>query len=198
MQKSLQIIFTPCSKLTVFLTVFRGPKFNHVLATSKLRAPKHLQSIPLVVLTDEETASAAEVFAGAVRDHCRGLVVGEYSGHHRLKACATFLRRKSRTWGKGTVQTPITLKDTGMGSVAILISTARLQTPAGRRIDKSGLCLEHSAILNNIGSGRTLFSPASHFQRCVKQKWFSSRPRTSDDIRLRLLSRLKLCKPVLL
>lgn len=196
MHTRLQFIYAPDAKLMVFPFVSRGPKFNHVLATSSARAPKNLQSIPLVVLTDEETASAAEVFAGAVRDHCRGIVVGEYSGHHRWKLWVGFFSRKSRTWGKGTVQTPITLNDAGESSVAILISSARLQTPAGGRIDGSGLWLEHSAVLDNLGSERMPFSPARLIQRCAKRSRAS--PRTGEDIRMGLLSRLKLCQPLLL
>jgi carboxyl-terminal processing protease len=42
--------------------------------------------VPLVVLIDQESASAAEIFAGAIRDHHRGVIVG------------------TRSYGKGTVQ----------------------------------------------------------------------------------------------
>ncbi|MBD5176511.1 MAG: S41 family peptidase [Bacteroidales bacterium] len=68
----------------------------------------------LVVLTDEYSASASEIFAGAIQDNDRGLVVGR------------------RTFGKGLVQTQTTLPD----SSAIRLTIARYYTPSGRSIQK--------------------------------------------------------------
>ena len=68
---------------------------------------------PLVVLVSEGSASAAEIVAGAVQDHDRGLVVGE------------------TTWGKGLVQTVFTVRDTGLA-----LTTARYYTPSGRSIQR--------------------------------------------------------------
>jgi carboxyl-terminal processing protease len=69
---------------------------------------------PLVVLVDENSASAAEVLAGALQDHDRALLVGR------------------RTFGKGLVQQPITLQDGG----ELRLTIARYYTPAGRCIQK--------------------------------------------------------------
>jgi carboxyl-terminal processing protease len=74
-------------------------------------------SVPLVVLVDGGTASAAEVVAGALQDRRRAALVG------------------SRTFGKGTVQEPRTLVD---GS-ALEITVARYATPAGRSLEGGGL-----------------------------------------------------------
>ena len=68
----------------------------------------------LVVLTDEYSASASEIFAGAIQDNDRGLVVGR------------------RTFGKGLVQTQTMLPD----SSAIRLTIARYYTPSGRSIQK--------------------------------------------------------------
>jgi len=74
--------------------------------------------IPLVVLVNKGTASAAEITAGAIQDYHRGLLVG------------------STTYGKGTVQSWIPLQgDNG----AVRITIARWLTPKGRTIDKNGL-----------------------------------------------------------
>lgn len=73
--------------------------------------------IPLVVLVDGATASAAEVVAGALQDRGRAVVVG------------------SRTFGKGSVQEPLRLSD---GS-AVEVTVARYRTPAGRSLDGAGL-----------------------------------------------------------
>lgn len=163
-----------------------------MLVAPATRAPKALQSIPLVVLTDEETASAAEVFAGAIRDHCRGLVVGEHSGPPGWKSWSSCLSHNSRTWGKGTVQTPITLSDAGKGTVALLVSSARLQTPTGGRIDGCGLRLEHAAILNRLGSKSKTLGPPWLFKLLGVEKDASSR--TGHDVKAKLSARLKLCQ----
>ena len=72
---------------------------------------------PMVVLVDHYTASAAEIVAGALRDHQRAIVVG------------------SRTWGKGSVQNIIELPD---GS-ALKLTIARYYTPSGRSIQAQGV-----------------------------------------------------------
>ena len=72
------------------------------------------QNIPLVVMIDESSASAAEVFTGAIQDNDRGTVGGR------------------RSFGKGLVQEPIDFAD---GS-SIRITIARYYTPSGRCIQK--------------------------------------------------------------
>ena len=72
------------------------------------------QDLPLVVLTDETSASASEIFAGAIQDNDRGTIIGR------------------RTFGKGLVQQPIEFTD---GS-AIRLTIARYYTPSGRCIQK--------------------------------------------------------------
>ncbi|HVF20883.1 MAG TPA: S41 family peptidase [Mycobacteriales bacterium] len=74
-------------------------------------------AIPVVVLVDAGTASAAEVVAGALQDRNRAIVVG------------------SRTYGKGSVQQPIVLSD---GS-AIEVTVATYYTPSGRSVDRVGI-----------------------------------------------------------
>src|SRR5919204_388561 len=76
---------------------------------------------PLVVLVNRGTASAAEIVAGAIQDHDRGLVVGE------------------TTFGKGLVQTVYPLSE----NTGLALTTAKYYTPSGRLIqrDYSGLSL---------------------------------------------------------
>jgi carboxyl-terminal processing protease len=79
------------------------------------------ESFPLVVLINGESASAAEIVAGAIQDQDRGLIVGEDS------------------FGKGLVQTLLKLP----GGTGLTLTTARYYTPSGRSIqrDYSGLSL---------------------------------------------------------
>ena len=72
------------------------------------------QTLPLVVLMDEGSASASEIFAGAIQDNDRGIIIGR------------------RSFGKGLVQQPIEFND---GS-AIRLTIARYYTPSGRCIQK--------------------------------------------------------------
>lgn len=74
----------------------------------------HYKNIPLVVMIDESSASAAEIFTGAIQDNDRGTIVGR------------------RSFGKGLVQEPIDFND---GS-SIRITIARYYTPSGRCIQK--------------------------------------------------------------
>lgn len=69
---------------------------------------------PVIILIDEFSASASEIFAGAIQDNDRGLIVGR------------------RSFGKGLVQSQIPLSD---GS-AVRLTIARYYTPSGRSIQK--------------------------------------------------------------
>ena len=73
-----------------------------------------LQDMPLTILVNQNTASAAEIVSGAMQDYDRALIVGR------------------RTFGKGLVQRPVDLPDGSM----IRLTTARYYTPAGRCIQK--------------------------------------------------------------
>ena len=77
----------------------------------------YAHGLPIVVLIDSGSASAAEIVAGALQDHHRGLVMGE------------------RSFGKGSVQTLLQLDDT----TALRLTTARYYTPSGRSVQEGGI-----------------------------------------------------------
>lgn len=72
---------------------------------------------PLVVLVNDGSASAAEIFAGAVKDNNRGELVGE------------------KTFGKGTVQDVVDLS----GGASLHVTVAKWLTPKGKSIHKEGI-----------------------------------------------------------
>jgi len=73
--------------------------------------------LPIAILTDGATASAAEVVTGALQDAKRAIVIG------------------SKTYGKGSVQTLFGIE----GTKGIKLTTARYFTPAGTMIDGKGI-----------------------------------------------------------
>jgi carboxyl-terminal processing protease len=78
-----------------------------------------LDGLPLVVVVNTGSASAAEIVAGAIQDRKRGEIVG------------------LTTFGKGSVQTVIPLR--GGADGALKLTTARYYTPSGRSIQKTGI-----------------------------------------------------------
>ena len=78
-----------------------------------------LNGLPMVVLINSGTASAAEIVAGALQDRHRAAIVGLTS------------------FGKGSVQTVIPLR--GGVDGALKLTTARYYTPSGRSIQKTGI-----------------------------------------------------------
>lgn len=101
--------FLPKGKLIVYT---QGRKYPR--AEEYANGTGSCQDMPLIVLTDEGSASASEIFAGAIQDNDRGTIIGR------------------RSFGKGLVQQPIDFSD---GS-AIRLTIARYYTPSGRSIQK--------------------------------------------------------------
>jgi carboxyl-terminal processing protease len=101
--------FLPKGQLIVYTEGRKSPRENYPANGSGSS-----QTLPLIVLLDEGSASASEIFAGAIQDNDRGTIIGR------------------RSFGKGLVQQPIEFND---GS-AIRLTIARYYTPSGRCIQK--------------------------------------------------------------
>lgn len=111
MAAAIQMVneFLPNNRLIVYTQGRKSPREDY-----NSNGTGSNQKMPLVVLVDEGSASASEIFAGAIQDNDRGTIVGR------------------RSFGKGLVQQPIEFSD---GS-AIRLTIARYYTPSGRCIQK--------------------------------------------------------------
>ncbi|WP_166826209.1 S41 family peptidase [Thalassoroseus pseudoceratinae] len=79
--------------------------------------PTKTTSIPLVLLVDQDSASASEIVAGALRDHRRGTIIGR------------------QTYGKWSVQSIFPLR----GSTGLRLTTAKFYSPNGHTLGKIGV-----------------------------------------------------------
>ncbi|MBD9230177.1 MAG: S41 family peptidase [Prevotella sp.] len=101
--------FLPKNKLIVYTEGRKSPRKEY-----RTNGQGSYQDIPLVVLINEGSASASEIFAGAMQDNDRGTIIGR------------------RSFGKGLVQQQIAFPDGSM----IRLTIARYYTPSGRCIQK--------------------------------------------------------------
>jgi len=101
--------FLPKNKLIVYMQGRKSPRKDF-----RSDGRGSYQQIPLVVLIDETSASASEIFAGCMQDNDRATIIGR------------------RSFGKGLVQQPIAFNDGSM----IRLTIARYYTPSGRCIQK--------------------------------------------------------------
>lgn len=99
------------------LIVYTRSRYAPTRIEISARQGQWISETPLVVLVDEQTASAAEVLAGALQDNDRATIIG------------------SRTFGKGSIQSVLALRN---GS-ALKLTTARYFTPSGRVIEEQGI-----------------------------------------------------------
>jgi carboxyl-terminal processing protease len=134
-----------------------------VLRTEGTRNPL---AMPLVVLQDGGSASAAEIITGALQDHDRALIVGTSS------------------YGKGLAQTLFPLD----GGWALKLTTARWYTPAGRSIHRDrthGDSVRRTAVATKEPVARTARTfggrPVVDSGGIVPDVWVASDTSTSDE-----------------
>lgn len=99
------------------LIVYTKGQSDEIQISAKATPGELIPNIPIVILINEGSASAAEILAGALQDHKRAIVVG------------------TRSFGKGSVQTLIPIDQNSM----IKLTTALYYTPLGRSIQAKGI-----------------------------------------------------------
>jgi carboxyl-terminal processing protease len=131
--------FLSNNNLIVYTEGINSPRKDYYASNSG-----NFEKGKLVILIDENSASASEIFTGALQDWDRGIVVGR------------------RSFGKGLVQRPFYLPDGSM----IRLTTARYYTPTGRLIQKSyesGKEQYNSDLVNRYNKGELMHKDSIHF-----------------------------------
>ena len=133
-------------KLLVYLVGRKTPRQEY-----KSSGSGSLSSSRVVVLTDEGSASASEIFAGAMQDWDRGVILGR------------------RTFGKGLVQNGFYLTDGSM----IRLTIARYYTPTGRSIQRpynDGYDKYMENFFKRYTDGELMSADSVHFPDSLKYK----------------------------
>jgi carboxyl-terminal processing protease len=133
-------------KLLVYLRGRKTPRQDY-----KSSGGGNLASARLVILIDEQSASASEILAGAIQDWDRGIIMGR------------------RSFGKGLVQNGFYLTDGSM----IRLTVARYYTPSGRSIQSSyteGYEKYYDNFLKRYTDGELMSADSTHFPDSLKYK----------------------------
>ncbi|TAL62778.1 MAG: S41 family peptidase [Bacteroidetes bacterium] len=133
-------------KLLVYLLGRKTPRQDY-----KSSGAGSLSSARLVILMDESSASASEIFAGAIQDWDRGVIMGR------------------RSFGKGLVQNGFYLTDGSM----IRLTIARYYTPSGRLIQspyKDGYDKYMQNFFKRYTDGELMTADSTHFPDSLKYK----------------------------
>jgi carboxyl-terminal processing protease len=136
--------FLPEGKMIVYTEGKSRPRYEYISTKNGI-----FNEGDLVVLIDEFSASASEIFAGAIQDNDRGLIVGR------------------RSFGKGLVQEQIPFID---GS-ALRLTVARFYTPSGRSIQKpykDGNEAYRMDLYNRMKNDEMMQKDSIHFKDSLK------------------------------
>ncbi len=136
--------FLPESKIITYTEGYNSPRFEYFSTDRGI-----FEKGKLVVMLDEGSASASEIFAGAIQDWDRGILVGR------------------RSYGKGLVQRSYYMADGSM----IRLTISRYFTPSGRCIQKSykkGVSEYKNDVKNRLKSGELFHRDSIHINDSLK------------------------------
>lgn len=143
--------FLPAGKLILYTQGKASPRMDY-----NSNGKGRYQELPMTVLINEFSASASEIFAGAIQDNDRGTIIGR------------------RSFGKGLVQEQRVLPD---GS-ALRLTVARYYIPSGRSIQKpydQGKEKYYSDIYERLLHGEFDQKDSIHFDEKLKYKTVGGR-----------------------
>lgn len=140
---------------TIFSTQGRHPDSRR---TYKSSASRKVADLPVVVLINGGSASAAEIVAAALQDRGRAVVVGTTS------------------YGKGTVQTVVRLANEG----ELILTWSRLQAPSGYTWNELGVL--PSICTAKVGNGDQLATTSVDSNQGSLMRWHALRNPTSQEV----------------
>ena len=120
----------------------------------------NFENLPLVVLVDNQTASAAEIVAGALQDNDRALIVGQ------------------TTFGKGLVQNVVELP----GGSGMTLTSARYYTPSGRSIQRSYANASLYDYFHQRGDTQNALAAAQESRTVTSRRVYGGRGITPDEV----------------
>jgi carboxyl-terminal processing protease len=142
--------FLPANKMIVYTEGIHSAKRDYKSAGNGI-----FEEGKLVILTNEGSASASEIVAGAVQDWDRGVIIGR------------------RTYGKGLVQQPYYLTDGSM----VRLTTAHYYTPSGRCIQRpynNGIEDYRTDLKKRFDNGELFHADSISFPDSLKYKTLAS------------------------
>jgi carboxyl-terminal processing protease len=148
---------------TIFSTAGRHPDSRRVYRSSGSKAT----DLPIVVLMNGGSASAAEIVAAALQDRGRALIVG------------------STSYGKGTVQTVVRLSNEG----ELILTWSRLQAPSGYTWNELGVL--PNVCTSKVASADTLGPTSFDTSQGTLMRWHALRNPTHQEIE----ALRKICPP---
>ncbi|MBK8304942.1 MAG: S41 family peptidase [Chloracidobacterium sp.] len=122
-------------------------------------ANTNAETMPLVVLVNEDTASASEIVAGAFQDNDRAMIVGD------------------KTFGKGLVQSVLDLP----GRTGLTLTTARYLTPSGRSIQRDYSQIDLYDYFKHTETAAALAAPSIAMRTVTNRTVFGGDGITPDE-----------------
>ena len=128
------------------MIVYTQGRYEASLLEFHAKPGQWVEEVPVVILVDSKTASASEVFTGALQDHGRAVIIGQ------------------KTFGKGSIQSVFMLRNGSM----LKLTTAHYFTPLGKTTHNNGIQPDIAVTPEETGeleNDRLLNEALNHFSR---------------------------------
>ena len=177
LNQALEVVELFMDKGTIVVTKGRNPEFNRTYIAN---GRDITQGLPIVILINQDSASASEIVAGALQDNKRAVILGTPS------------------FGKGSVQNVLGFQN-GAG---MKLTTAKYYTPKGRSIDSNGIIpdiLVGVSEKEKVSEQRNVDTTISSHQDDVEYRYeFAERDRSQLNGAIDVLNNLKIYNGILM